>query len=186
MVNEVVHIHLTGMGYTLNAQLGKDHLRYLYSRMSADPDCYVAVALVDGHPAGVVSGSADAASFASKLIATMPAGRLFRTAIRIELRPRPNGLSTQGISITRQVLIADTEVRAVLTAIVVSTGVQGAGIGRALVGAFEMFLREAGVRSYRLDTLISNRRANKFYRDLGFAEVARRAGSVIFVRNVPA
>jgi ribosomal protein S18 acetylase RimI-like enzyme len=52
------------------------------------------------------------------------------------------------------------------------------------VDAFEDFLRAAGVRAYRLDTLIQNEQAIRFYVELGFLEVARRADSIIFVRRL--
>ena len=45
--------------------------------------------------------------------------------------------------------------------------------------------RVAGVLAYRLDTLIGNERAIRFYRELGFLEVAQRADSIIFVRRLP-
>ena len=42
----VVRLHRAGMGYTLNAQLGEEHLRNLYAMMAVDPACYTAVARV--------------------------------------------------------------------------------------------------------------------------------------------
>jgi GNAT superfamily N-acetyltransferase len=185
-LHEVVCIHIAGMGYTLNARLGEDHLQYLYRRMSADPSCYIGVALVDGRPAGVVSGSADAASFSWRLLRAMPPRRLLRTVIEMIMRPRLMWQWMQGNAIARPVHVAGHEVRAVLTAIVVAPGVQGLGIGRKLVAAFEEFLSEAGVQTYRLDTQIANRRATQFYGDLGFVEVVRRADSIVFVRQLRA
>jgi ribosomal protein S18 acetylase RimI-like enzyme len=184
VLDDVVRIHIAGMGYTLNAQLGREHLKYLYSIMAADPGCYVGVVLEDGRPTGVVSGSIDAGRFSSKLIAAMPAKRLLRTAFQMLLRPQLIWLWIQGNSIARPVRVGGSEVRAVLTAIVVAPGIQGRGMGRALVAAFESFLSTAGVGAYRLDTQASNQRAARFYRDLGFVEIARRADSIIFVRNV--
>ncbi len=182
LLEKAVRIHMAGMGYTLNARLGKDHLTYLYARMAVDPDCYTGVALVDGRLAGVVSGSIDAAAFSSRLTSSMPAARLVRTGIRLLTSPKKLRLLVQGSWIARPVWTDLGEVRAVLTAIVVDTRTQGRGIGRALVTAFEAFLRGAGVQEYRLDTQIKNRRAAQFYIDLGFTEVARRADSIVFVR----
>lgn len=106
--------------------------------------------------------------------------------MRMLLHPRMIGLWLQGNAIARPIRSNAGEVRAVLTAIVVDPAIQGRGIGRSLVAAFESFLRTSGVRSYRLDTQIANARAAEFYRALGFVEVARRADSIIFVREVAA
>jgi ribosomal protein S18 acetylase RimI-like enzyme len=135
-------------------------------------------------PVGVISGSIDAASFSSRVVAAMPATHRLWTGLQILLRPRLLRLWLQGSAIARPIRTELGEVRAVLTAIVVDPKVQGRGIGRVLVNAFEGFLREAGVRTYRLDTQIKNVRAGQFYRDLGFVEVARRADSIIFLRNL--
>ena len=186
MLDEILRIHLAGMGYSLNARLGRNHLKYLYTVMAADPDCYVGVALKDGRPAGVVSGAVDAVKFAGKLMGRMPARRLLWIAFQMLFHPGLIWLWVQGNAIARPVLANAAEVRAVLTAIVVDSQIQSHGVGRALVLAFEGFLREAGVQTYRLDTRIENLRAADFYRNLGFAEVARRADSIIFVRNLPA
>lgn len=186
MLDEVLRIHLAGMGYTLNARLGKDHLRHLYTVMAADPDCYVGVALIDGRPAGVVSGTLDAAQFAARLLRTMSATRLMRTGWNMLVHPGLIWLWAQANAIARPVRSDSLEVRAVLTAIVVDPQIHGRGIGRALVAAFEAFVRGAGVRMYRLDTQMANRSAAAFYGGLGFVEMARRADSIIFVRNVSA
>lgn len=186
MLDVILRIHRAGMGYSLNARLGEDHLRYLYTVMAADPDCYVGVALMDGRPVGVVSGAVDAEGFAAKLIGMMRARRLLSIALQMVVHPVLIWLWLQGNVIARPVLSDSAEVGAVLTAIVVDPQIQSRGVGRALVMAFEEFLRGAGVRTYRLDTRIENRRAAGFYRNLGFVEVARRADSIIFVRKLPA
>jgi ribosomal protein S18 acetylase RimI-like enzyme len=184
LLEDVIRIHLAGMGYTLNSRLGWDHMRYLYRTMADDQACYVGVALVDDRPVGVVSGSVDAGRFTSKLFKTMSGLRLASIASTMLLRPWLIWLWWQGIVIGAPVQVNSEEVKAVLTAIAVDPKTQRKGIGRALVDAFEGFLRERGVDTYKLDTQITNERARKFYRDLGFQDAARRADSVVFVRQL--
>lgn len=185
-MDAVVRIHQIGMGYTLNARLGPEHLRYLYGTMMNEPGCYLGVCHMDGVPAGVVSGTIDAARLSTRLLRRMPAARLLRTSVRMILAPELLWLWAKGSVIAQPVRMDGAEVRAVLTAIVVDPHIQGHGIGRGLVAAFEAFLRRAGIQVYRLDTQIRNERAERFYRGLGFVEVGRRADSIIFVRRVPA
>jgi ribosomal protein S18 acetylase RimI-like enzyme len=186
LLDDVVAIHMAGMGYSLNAQLGPDHLRYLYTRMANDPTCYVGVAVADSRPAGVLSGSVDATKFSSRLMRTMPIGRLARTAIHFALRPKLIGLWLRGNAIAQPVRIENAEIVAVLTTIVVSERAQGRGLGRALVAAFEDFLLGEAIFRYRLDTKIENEAAAKFYRSLGFIEVARRADSIVLTKELRA
>ncbi|MFH1184164.1 MAG: GNAT family N-acetyltransferase [Chloroflexota bacterium] len=152
--------------------------------MANAPGCYVGVALVQDQPAGVVSGSVDAGRFSSMLFRTMPGVRLTRIALTMLLQPQLIWLLWQGMMIAAPVRVNSTEVRAVLTAIAVDPEIQRRGIGRALVDAFEDFLSQGSVHTYRLDTQIKNERAIRFYRDLGFQEAARRAGSIVFVRKL--
>jgi len=184
LLEDVVRIHLVGMGYTLNSRLGGDHMRYLYRTMADDQACYVGVALAGDRPAGVVSGSVDAGRFTSKLFRTMSGLRLAGIASTMLVHPHLIWLWWQGIVIGAPVQVDSREVKAVLTAIAVDPKIQRKGIGHALVDAFEGFLRGRGVGTYKLDTQMTNERARKFYWDLGFREVARRADSVVFVRQL--
>lgn len=183
-IEDVVRLHLAGMNYSLNAQLGKPHLAFLYEAMREDPTCYVGVATLNEKPVGVISGSADAGAFTSTLLKKMPARNLIGIALRFMQRPRLAWLWLQAARIAAPIRWESEEVRAVLTAIVVDESVQGRGVGRALVGALEAFLRRQEVGAYRLDTKLTNERSAEFYRRFGFQESARRADSIIFVRGL--
>jgi ribosomal protein S18 acetylase RimI-like enzyme len=131
-------------------------MRFLYQTMAADSACFVGVALLEDRPAGVVSGSLDAGAFMTRLLKAMSALRLGRIAAQMLLHPRLIWLWRVGTRIARPVKIDSTEVKAVLTAIAVDSKVQGKGIGKELVRAFEGFLRQSGVRTYKLDTQTRN------------------------------
>lgn len=184
-IEAVIRIHMAEMGYTLNSLLGRGHLRHLYRSMAGDPSCFVGVALLGDRPVGVVSGSVDAGGLTSRLIRTMSWRRLGTVGLEMLLHPQMIRLWFQGIRIAGPVRINSREVKAVLTAIVVDSAAQGKGIGRALLEAFEGFLRQGGIGAYRLDTRSSNERAIRFYRRLGFEEAARRAHSIVYVRRLP-
>ena len=183
-IDEVIRIHLAGMGYSLNSRLGRDHMRFLYQTIASYPGGYAGVALEGDRPVGVVTGVLDLAKFTSGLLRKMPVTRIATTAVRLLSKPALLREWRKGQVIAAPVFLGGAEVRAVLTAIVVDPAIQGKGVGRALVEAFEQFLRTAGVLAYRLDTLIKNERAIRFYRDIGFLEIARRAESIIFVRQL--
>jgi ribosomal protein S18 acetylase RimI-like enzyme len=183
-LDDVVRIHLAGLGYTFNSCLGQGHMRFLYRSMREDPACYVGVAKLGERTAGVVSGSIDAGEFSARLFRAMSKRQVASIAWRMLVQPRLIWAWLQTVAIAAPVRISSTEVRAVLTAIAVDAEIQGKGIGRALVGAFEAFLREHGVRAYKLDTRLQNERALRFYAELGFERAARRADSVVFVRRL--
>jgi len=184
LLNAVVQIHRSGLGYTLNSRLGSGHMAFLYKSMERDETCYVGVALVDDQPVGVVSGCIDAGGFTTNVLRNMSKAGLAGIGCKMLLHPKLLWSWWQGIVIAAPVEVDSCEVRAVLTAIAVDGQIQGKGIGRALVQAFEDFLRRNGVAAYRLDTRIQNEQASRFYRSLGFHEATRRADSIIFVRQL--
>jgi ribosomal protein S18 acetylase RimI-like enzyme len=58
--------------------------------------------------------------------------------------------------------------------IAVDPACQGAGIGRQLMDAALEYLRSAGMRHAKIETLVSNERGQAFYPSVGFEEVARQ------------
>jgi GNAT superfamily N-acetyltransferase len=184
LIQDVVGIHRGGLGYTVNSRLGSAHLAFLYREMARDPTSYVGVAMVDGRPAGIVSGTLDEDTLKSNLLKSMSGPTLAGLATRLLLRPWLILQWLQSVIIALPVYHQRQEVIAVLTALAVDPGFQGRGVGRKLVGALEEFFGANKVGKYRLDTLGTNQRALKFYSDLGFTEVARRTDSVILVRTI--
>jgi ribosomal protein S18 acetylase RimI-like enzyme len=51
---------------------------------------------------------------------------------------------------------------------------QGTGIGRQLMEAALEYLRSAGMRHAKIETLVANERGQAFYPSVGFEEVARQ------------
>lgn len=183
-IEDVLRIHRAGLGNTVNSVLGTGHLRFLYETMARQPDCFVGVACMDGRHVGVVSGSVDAGAFAAKLWRCLSLDRILKITLGLLTRPRLLRLLWQGRRIAAPVMVDEETVTAVLTAIAVDPASQHRGIGRALVRSFEAFLRNRGIRAYRLDTQSANEAALRFYRNMGFAEAAQRADSVILVRRL--
>ncbi|MBG0823330.1 GNAT family N-acetyltransferase [Planomonospora sp. ID91781] len=64
---------------------------------------------------------------------------------------------------------------------VVSTEVEGTGIGRALVNAAEAWARDRGLQRITLETGAANTRARGFYRALGYAEEEIRLSKPILI-----
>ena len=132
-------------------------------RMSADPECYVGVALMDGRPAGVVSGAADAAKFSSRMLGSNACRRDYcEREFNMLRRPRMLWKWISGkLDRPPRANRVSGEVRPVLTAIVVDPGIQGHGIGRTLVAAFEtVSAASRAFATYRLDTQIANTRGS--------------------------
>jgi ribosomal protein S18 acetylase RimI-like enzyme len=184
LLQDVVRIHEAGLGYTVNSRLGKEHLAFLYRIMARDPTSYVGVAIVDRGAAGIISGTLDEDRLKSKLLRSMSAAKLTGVATGLLLKPSLMLRWLQSVAVAWPVRYEGKEIAAVLTALAVDPNIQRRGLGRRLVRTLELFFAANQVETYRLDTLATNQRALRFYQDLGFIEVARRAGSVVLVRRI--
>jgi ribosomal protein S18 acetylase RimI-like enzyme len=184
LLNEVIVIHQAGLGYSLNSRLGTRHLAYLYDSMQRDPDCHVSVALANGRPVGMVSGTLNAEDLKSRLMRSMPADRMAAMAVRLLFQPRliVQWIRERGAEPPLQ--HEGQEVVAELTTIAVDARFQGLGLGRRLVYDIEQFFGRRHVASYRLETLVENATARAFYRGLGFVEIGRRGNSLVLWKAV--
>ena len=183
-LDDVVRIHLSGLGYTMNSRLGKEHLALLYRFMARDSQCYAGVALLNGQPVGVVSGTIDAGVLNSKLLKEMPTGKIVLLALRFLAAPWLLYELGKSMIIARPVFHQGKQVSAVLTTLSVDPEVRARGIGTYLVAALERSFAQGGIQSYRLDTVLKNRTAREFYRRLGFCEIGKRADSMVYLKVI--
>jgi ribosomal protein S18 acetylase RimI-like enzyme len=181
---DVIRIHKSGLGYTLNSRFGGEHLQFLYRSMAQDSGSYVGVAVTGDRPVGVISGTVSADALKTRLFKNASVARKGRLALRILSEPSLALEWRKGSKIGATIEYQGREVAAVLTAIAVDPEFRGRGIGKLLIAALERCFSERGIESYRLDTLIANVPAREFYLKLGFKELARREDSIIFVKTV--
>jgi ribosomal protein S18 acetylase RimI-like enzyme len=183
-LDDIIRIHLDGLGYTLNSRLGPKHLAFLYQTMARDRLCYVGVALAAGVPVGVVSGTLDANRLRSRVLRSMTVMQCLGVARAFMLGP---GLWVEWLKesiIGSSLWYEGGRVVATLTTLVVDSRFRGRGAGRQLVKALESFFVAHNVLDYRLETLLHNETARDFYTSLGFKEADRRAGSYVLVKRV--
>lgn len=183
-LDDIVVIHKKVLGYTLNSQLGDEHLKLLYATMLKDPGCFVGIALNGSQSIGLVSGALNIESVKSRFFQSVTASYFFRILLRFLAHPSLLLKFWHGRQIEEPVFYRSIPVIPTLTTIGVEESFQGFGIGRELVKTLEEFFRRRGVSVYRLDTLLSNRKARDFYARLGFLEVSQRADSVILVKSL--
>jgi ribosomal protein S18 acetylase RimI-like enzyme len=183
-LDDVVRIHLDGLGYTLNSRLGREHLGFLYQTMAQDTLCYVGVALVGGAPAGVVSGTLDADRLKAGVFRSMTVRKGLGIARALILRP---GLLVEWAKesiIGSPLFFEGQQILATLTTLAVDPRFRARGAGSELVRALERFFAARHVSYYRLETRVQNTTARDFYTGLGFKEADRRAGSYVLVKKV--
>jgi ribosomal protein S18 acetylase RimI-like enzyme len=185
-LDDIIRIHLEGLGYTLNSRLGPRHLGFLYQTMAGDPMCYVGMALVAGVPVGVVSGTLDANSLKSRVLRSMTVMQGLGIAKAFVLEPRLLMDWLKESIIGSSLRYDGGQVVATLTTLAVDSRFRGRGAGRQLVKALESFFAARNVLIYRLETLLGNETARGFYSSLGFKEADRRAGSYVMVKRVAA
>jgi ribosomal protein S18 acetylase RimI-like enzyme len=183
-LERVVQIHQNVLGYTFNSRLGFDHLSFLYRTMAQDDESYVRVALIDNQPAGVVSGTLDMDKIKASMLSSFKFQQWANLILHVLGQPSLIHEWWKGNRIGRSVYFEREPVQPILTAIAVDPRCQGKGVGKCLVRDLERFFRRRNIKVYRLDTLIENSRARKFYESLGFQQVETRADSIVFVKKI--
>jgi len=183
-LEQVVRIHQNVLGYTFNSRLGLDHLSFLYRTMLQDDQSYVGVASIDNQPVGVISGTLDMEKIKAFILNSYKLRQWANLIFRVLVRPSLIHELWKGNSIGRPVYFEGNLVQPILTAIAVDASCQGKGIGKYLVNDLESFFQRKHIEAYRLDTLIENSNARKFYESLGFQQVAIRADSLVLVKRL--
>jgi ribosomal protein S18 acetylase RimI-like enzyme len=183
-LKDVVRIHRHVLGYTFNSRLGPDHLAFLYRAMAQAEDSYVGVALIDDQPVGVVSGTLDMDKIKMSMLSSFKLRQWGYLLLRLLGQPSLIHEWWKGNIIGRSVYFERKLIQPILTAIAVDSGYQGQGVGKCLVHDLERFFTRKNIVYYRLDTLIENSSARKFYEHLGFQQVEMRADSIVFVKKI--
>ena len=183
-LGHVVRIHQNVLGYTFNSRLGLDHLSFLYRTMAQDDQSYVGVASIDNQPVGVVSGTLNMEKIKSSMLSSLKFQQWANLLFHVLRQPGLIHEWWKGNRIGRPVYFAGDLVQPILTAIAVDPRCQGKGIGKCLVSDLESFFQRKNIQVYRLDTLIENSNARKFYESLGFQQVEMRADSIVFVKKI--
>jgi len=173
----VVRLHRAVMGYTLNAWLGERNLAHLYAVMIADPGCVALVADSTTGIDGAVTGTTDMRGLSSRLLRCTPIGLKMANAVRILTHP---WRLTDLLESFRLQRLAAGGFHAVLTTIFVRPDAGRSGIGNGLFTAFSEALRARNVRSFRLDTLLSNTRARAFYVKMGMHTAGTTRHSILY------
>lgn len=183
-IQDIVRIHRTVLGYTINSRLGDKHLAHMYRYMSQNPECYTGVAFDDDTPVGIISGTVNMERTKSGLLGSLKPKQWLNIALKTIREPSLIAEWQKSNVIGRQVCFDGRAVDPILTSIGVDPNYQGKGVGKQLIGVLEKFfvLRKIGI--YHLDTLSINHHARAFYKNLGFQEVDTRSDSVILVKRI--
>jgi Acetyltransferase (GNAT) domain len=183
-LEHVVQIHQNVLSYTFNSRLGLDHLSFLYRTMAQDDKSYVGVASMNNKPVGVVSGTLNMDKIKFSMLSSLKLQQWANLLLRVLGQPSLIQEWWKGNVIGRPVYFDGEPVQPILTAIAEDASHQGKGVGKCLVNDLELFFRRNTIKYYRLDTLIENSNARKFYESIGFQQVAIRADSIVLVKKI--
>lgn len=183
-MDSVVALHQMALGYSLKSRLGTGHLRYLYSIMRQDATCLSIVAELEGEVLGVVCAALDPETFTRRLLAGLPTCHWVALLGRMVCQPTLLLEWLRSHSLSHPVTFQDKKVKPYLTVIAVSSAARRSGVGRALVGTVDDFVRQHGQSFYHLDTRNDNSMARAFYSHLGFIELEERGLDAVFVRKL--
>jgi ribosomal protein S18 acetylase RimI-like enzyme len=164
-------LHISEIHFGLLPLLGGSFMTRLYHAIAQAPQSGVWIARAGGCAVGFLAGCANV-------------GELYRYVIRREAVPlalaggaallRPTVLRRMPAVLAYPMRRTDeggprtATSSAELLAIAVQRDAQGNGVGKALVGHFERFLGNAGIREYHVATNIEDAGSNAFYRAAGF------------------
>ncbi len=165
-------LHVEHIHHGILEALGAHFVGVLYQELSRREGLWIYVVGTEGYPAGFLAGSSN---LSRSLRNISPAGflRLFSAAGLRLFQPRlaRKVFQSLGYFLTRPTTTPDPEStsRAELLAIAVAQEVQGQGVGKALLAAFEADLAaEAQVNRYFVSTNIQETGSNAFYQATGF------------------
>lgn len=183
-LERVVQIHQEVLGYTFNSRLGFDHLSFLYREIAQDDESFVRIALMDDQLVGVVSGTLNIDKIKTYMLSSFKFQQWANFLWHVLHQPSLLYEWWKGNIIGRSVYFEGELIQPILTAIAVDSNCHRKGVGKCLVHDLECFFRERNVKCYRLDTLVENTSARKFYESLGFQQVEIRADSIVFVKKI--
>lgn len=169
-------LHSSGIREGFLSSLGIPFLTQLYRAIDLAPQSGVFLAIQDKRVLGFVAYTADIAGcyrwvltrkglrLLLPLVSSLFRPRFYRKALETLFYPshvekHPNGTSRTGLP------------RAELLSIAVDSQTRGLGIGKELVDAVDMAMREMRVSTYYVVTDATDERANKFYESGDFHEV---------------
>jgi ribosomal protein S18 acetylase RimI-like enzyme len=180
----IVELHQKGLGYSLNSRLGTVHLTRLYKSLLKDATSFVCCCKTSEKIPGVVSATLDPEVLTARLQAGLTLAEWISLGLKLGLHPAWWPMILESSRMAAPVIWRGILVKPCLTAIVTAPEARRQGVGRALVGAVDEFMRSHGQPAYRLDTLSDNLEAQTFYQRAGFEFIEQRGSSMIFVRGL--
>jgi len=151
------------------SSLGVRFLTVLYRGINAHPDGFVLVAERDGGVVGFVSGATNSAAVSKAVMRRHRLTLAFWAGGRVLVHPRLLCHVFAAMSHRDD----DYAGKAELLSIAVSSRVQGAGVGQALLAAFKDEMRRRGVAFFHLIVDERNARAQTFYKRNGLESLER-------------
>jgi ribosomal protein S18 acetylase RimI-like enzyme len=149
------------------------------------PDSYVGVALDEGTPVGVISGTLHRPDLKTAILGALDTRSWLRIGLILALHPSLFGCLIREMKPQAPIKSNHKEIYASLTTIAVATSHRRKGIATRLVEALEFFFRKHHITNYWLDTTTENTSARIFYRKLGFIEIKQHNQTVILLKHLP-
>jgi len=181
----VAQLHIEGITTGFLSQLGVSFLQKLYVSINNAPDSRVFVAVDEhGKPVGFLAGSIDMnkmyrhiiiRQFVLFIIILLPhifSVKTLRKIIETILYPLKK--KKHSVSGNDKTVVTDDQscqIKTELLSIAVDKSARGKGVGKKLVFAFELYLKEKNIQQYKVVTFSLDKNSNSFYESCGFVLV---------------
>lgn len=181
-IASVAELHRQTLPDSLNSRLGARFMENLYDGLTHASSAACWVAKRNGKIVGFVSATIDVGTTRKALEARLSLHDKVAAALKILTSPR-NLRDFLAQNIFSFVCLHSAGRLPEILTLGIDAADRGQGVGALLLQEAHSYFQNAGIQSWFVDTMKSNRRAQDFYRKHGYALVRSVAGTVLLKKS---
>lgn len=185
-IPEVIKLHQQVLGYTLNAKLGDQHLDHLYRVILQEKNNGLALVSIDdnGRVTGFISACRDLKKLERSINKSFNSANFIRFIGYFLFHPFDVVHYLRHALFTNHLHHHYSQPLASILTLGVDNHRQRGGIGRNLIDELISRLKDFGVRTLYVDTVITNNQAISFYKKQNFIAQETVQGNLILARSI--
>lgn len=184
-IPQVVTLHRTVLGTTLNARIGREYLAALYLVVLKDVTNSAGWVVVaeDGEVIGFLTVTRNLFALEKRIHAEIGLGAKIRVAWYLLNHPAKIAYLVSRSKFSRYLRQLSPHSYPTILTIGIDHNIQKQGLGARLIATSDTYFRSDEVPHYFVDTEITNRQACDFYSRRGFNKIGECEGNVLFKKE---